>query len=143
MSHKSITIPFGMVTRRFYCYQCGQKLLRHSRTRTVRPGDPDYKEYAIRRSGNKTTFWAGDVDVTEYDFRCPDCNIITQYDKQLVIEAIQKNLGKNRLTQSEILLQEAQAEVSVNKKKTLHRVLWLVAMLALFAIALYFSAQTP
>ena len=143
MYSKSITIPFGMVTRKFYCHQCGQKLLRHSRTRTVRPGDPDYKKYAIRRSGSKITFWAGDVEVTEYDFRCPDCNVITPYDKQLVIEHIQKSLHKSCLTQSEIRTQEAQANIVINRKKTLRRILWWIAMLVLFAISLYFSAQQP
>lgn len=140
MSSKTISIPFGMITRKFYCHQCGQKLLRHRKTRTLHPGDPDYKKYAIHRTGNKVTFWTGDAKVIEYDFHCPNCNITTQYDKQLIIEHIQKKLGKPRLTQSEITTQEAQAKIVIDRRNTLRRILWGIAMLALIAVSFYFSA---
>ena len=143
MASKSSSIPFGMLTRKFYCHQCGKKLFRHSRTRTVCPGDPDYKKYAVRRHGLTVTFTPGNVEVTEYDFRCPECQIITHYDKQLVIEHIQKSLGKRCLAESEIRLEELQAQTIVNRKKMLYKILWWAAMLILFAIALYFSAQQP
>ena len=138
MPSKSVSIPFGMVTRKFYCHQCGQILHRYPRSRTVRPGDPDYRKYAFRRIGGKLTFWFGDVEITEYEFRCYACDIFTKYDKQLVIEHIQKNSGKHRLMQSEIRAQESHAKVVVNRKKTLWRLfIWLIS---LALIAIYLSA---
>ena len=84
MGSKTVSIPAGMVFRKFYCHKCGQKLQRAARTFTVRPGDPDYKKYAIHKNGLRITFFPGDVQVTEYDFCCPDCHHVTGYREQQI-----------------------------------------------------------
>ena len=141
MTNKSTFIPFGILTREFYCHRCGNKLFRHSRTRVVHPKDPDYMKYAIHRRGLSITFFPGNVEVTEYDFRCPECETIIHYDKQLVIEQIQNDLGKRCLAESEIPSQESPspAQDAVDQRERLRKILFGIVMLALFLIVLYLS----
>ena len=137
MGSKTVSIPAGMVFRKFYCHKCGQKLQRAARTFTVRPGDPDYKKYAIHKNGLRITFFPGDVQVTEYDFCCPDCHHVTGYREQQIIAHIQKKVGARVLSQSEILTWKDSAEVAVDRKKRIGKLLWwgfLILWIAVFAL---------
>lgn len=143
MNRKSISIPVGMLIRSFYCHQCGHKLQRQGETRIVHPGDADYKKYAVQRTGNRTTFWLGDdVEVTEYVFHCPNCNVTIVFDDQLIIEYIQKKTGNRCLTKSEVSTHEVQGKNSVERNKRLFRMLWYAVTLALTAIVYFISTQT-
>lgn len=92
------SIPFAMLTKKFFCHKCGDKLVRKAKYRTSKPGDPDYNKY----SGMLDMHVVGDIEVTEYDFICPSCNSITVFKEQCVIGRIQKLFGKKVLSQAEI-----------------------------------------
>ena len=89
MKNRSVSIPIAMVTKKFYCHKCGEQLSKNSKTRTVKPEDPDYIKH---NRINHRTHMIGDVEVTEYVFQCPSCGNIIEYDEQCVIGEIQKLL---------------------------------------------------
>ena len=140
MANKTVSIPLGMLSRKFYCHRCGQQLLRHKSTKLYQPGDPEYKKHAVRKTGNQIEFLIGSVEVTEYDFRCPQCNTFTQYKEQLVIENIQKRLGNHNLSQSELRSQEAYARDAINRRKTLLQILCWIVSIVLSILAYRLSA---
>ena len=41
MKNQSASIPMGMVFGKFYCPDCGERLVKHPRKRVVRSGNPD------------------------------------------------------------------------------------------------------
>lgn len=100
MKNKSFSIPIGMVIKKFYCHKCGERLTKRANTRTVKPGESDYKKY---NKISRRTYMIGDVEVTEYDFQCPSCGNIIGYDEQCLVRKIQKRLRKNILSKDEIL----------------------------------------
>ena len=91
MKNKSVSILIGMVTKKFYCHKCGERLSKHPKTRTVKPGDPDYRKH---NRINHRTHMIGDVEVTEYDFQCPACGNVIEYDEQCVIGKIKSSFVK-------------------------------------------------
>ena len=119
MKNKSASIPMGMVFGKFYCSDCGERLEKHPRKRVVRRGDPDYREH--RRVGRMRM--VGDIEVTEYDFKCPCCEKITSYDDQRVIAVIQKDLGKKTLSPVEMTKHAQQAEAKIERKTKITNVL--------------------
>lgn len=138
MKNKSHVIDAAMVARKFYCHTCGQRLINHPRTRLIERGDPEYKEYShvghMRR--------IGDVELTEYDFKCPSCNRIINPDEQYVIEKIQKMVGRHIITAEEYFAHEQAARLAIEKKKnTTNIVVMLVAIIGTL-IAIYFAAKT-
>ena len=135
MGRKVIYMPAGMAMRKFYCPQCGQKLQRRARTRTVTRDDPDYWEHSTSRTGTKITWHPGDVEVTEYDLHCPDCDKITLYQDQLVTEYIQKKTGSRILSQSEIREWTERAETAVQRRKKLSQLLFWGFVIAVIVIA--------
>ena len=70
MKNKTTEFDLAMVTRTFYCHKCGSKLVRNARTRTIQQDDPEYKKHARIRRG---TTAIGDIELTEYDFKCLNC----------------------------------------------------------------------
>ena len=131
MPRKTITIPIGMMARKFYCHHCGQELQRNKNTILYRPGDPDYKKHAVQRSGGRINVSFGDVEITEYNFCCPDCSAVIEYEDQLVIENIQKNLGHRCLTQAEVSSQKLQATDAVERRKVICEIFpWIGFVLA-------------
>lgn len=135
MKNKSASIPMGMVFCKFYCPDCGERLVKHPRKRVVRRGDPDYREYR-RRSG-----WVGDIEVTEYDFKCPCCEKITSYDDQRVIAVIQKDLGKKTLSPVEMTKHAQQAEAKIERKTKITNVLVGAVFVALAVCAFLISIR--
>ena len=103
-----------MVTRKFYCHKCGDRLARNARTRTIKRGDPDYRKHSRFANG---TYSIGDVELTEYDFKCWTCDRIINPDEQYVIEQMQKMLGKHILTDEEFAENEAKARAVIAKKR--------------------------
>lgn len=111
--NKSSQIDAAMVFRKFYCHKCGKKLVKHPRTRIVRPGDPDYREHsAIGRA-----HFIGQVKVTEYDFKCCNCDRIIPTEEQYVIERNQKKLYKYTLTDYEIERNIGEAKYDLEQRR--------------------------
>ena len=113
MKNRTSEFDLAMVTRKFYCHKCGDRLARHARTRTIKRGDPDYREHST--FGTKQVI--GDIELTEYDFKCLTCNRIINSDEQYVIERMQKMLGKHLLTDEEFAENEEKARAAIAKKR--------------------------
>ncbi len=134
MKNKSVRIPIGMMTKKFYCHKCGEQLEKHSKTRTLSPGDPDYKKHCRL---NHRTHMIGDVEVTEYDFQCPTCENIIEYDEQCVIEKIQKQLHTNTLSDGEIFNNRGKAEAEMDRNAKIFKAVFTVFALAVIGLIIY------
>jgi len=113
MKNKTSEFDLAMVTRKFYCHKCGDRLLRNARTRIIKRGDPDYREHS--KFGTKRVI--GDIELTEYDFKCWTCDRIINPDEQYVIEQMQKMLEKHILTDEEFAENEEKARSAIAKKR--------------------------
>lgn len=138
MKNRTVSLPLGMVSRKFYCHRCGTQLVRKSRTRTLRRGDPDYQKY----SGTGEMKLLGDIHVTEYDFHCSACDTIIGYQEQCAIEYIQKRAGRHILSQSEITAVSQEAKTALDWKGRLASVLWAVLFAAAVIVILYLQSRT-
>ena len=88
------------------------------------------------------THLIGDVELTEYDFKCPSCNRIINPDEQYVIEKIQKMVGRHILTEEEYFAHEQAARSAIAKKrKTTDIIVKLIAIIGTI-IAIYYAAKT-
>ena len=60
------------------------------------------------------------IHVTEYNYKCPSCGSIVEYDDQLEIEQVQKKMKSRTLSDMELVSERewAQKRVSRNKKIT-------------------------
>jgi len=134
MKNKSVSIPMAMVTKKFYCHKCGERLSKHPKTRTVKPGNPDYRKH---NSINHRTHMIGDVEVTEYDFQCSACGNVIEYDEQCVIGKIQKQLRKNILSDEEVLNNRGKAENSMDRNAKIFKVIFSLVALAVIGLILY------
>jgi len=133
MKNKSVSMPMAMLTKKFYCHKCGEQLSKHPKTRTVKPGDPDYRKH--NRIGR--THMIGDVEVTEYDFQCPACGNIIEYDEQCIIGKIQKQLRKNILSNEEVLNNRETVEDLMDRNAKIFKVIFAVVALAVIGLILY------
>lgn len=140
MKNKHISIPIGMMTKKFYCHKCGKRLEKHGKTRIVKRGDPDYKKYT--HIGHTHMIGGGDAEVTEYDFQCPACGNITEYNEQCIIEKIQKKLDKTILSEGEILDHKADAKDQINKKTKIFNIIFTAITVSVFALILYFKIKS-
>ena len=138
MKNKSSSIPVAMVMRKFYCYHCGERLVRTPRTKIIRRGDPDYKKHS--RIGH--THMIGDVVLTEYDFKCPNCDKIIGFDEQRVMEKIQKHVEKYTLSQAEIDENIENAKASLEKEKKRTNIIVTVVSIAVVIFAIYLGCKT-
>ena len=134
MKNKSVSIPMAMVTKKFYCHKCGERLGKHPKTRTLSPGDPDYRKH---NRINHKTHMIGDIEVTEYDFQCPACKNVIEYDEQCVVRKIQKQLRKNILSDEEVLNNRGKVEDSMNRNAKVFKVIFSVVALAVIGLILY------
>ena len=134
MKNKSVSIPMGMVTKKFYCHKCGERLGKHPKTRTLSPGDPDYRKHSRI---NRKAHMIGDIEVTEYDFQCPACKNVIEYDEQCVVRKIQKQLRKNVLSDEEVLNNRGKVEDSMNRNAKVFKVIFSVVALAVIGLILY------
>lgn len=137
--NKSSSIPIGMLVKKFYCHKCGARLEKHSNTRTVRRGDPDYRKYGRTYFG---THIIGDIEVTEYDFRCPDCGNIIEYDEQRIIGKVQKKLCKNVLHEEEISDNRGNIQKAINRNGRILQVLFSIVVLAIIALFVYLKIKS-
>ena len=84
----------------------------------------------------------GDIELTEYDFKCPDCGRITSFDEQCVIENIQKNVGKHILSQAEITEHTPKAEADLKRKRNITNIIAKIVFIALTAFIIYISLKS-
>ena len=138
MKNKSVSIPIGMVTKKFYCHKCGERLCKYPNTRTVKPGDPDYRKH----SKINHLHMVGDVEVTEYDFRCPACENIIEYDEQRVVGKIQKQLSKNILSDEELLNNRGKAEDLMNRNAKIFTAIFIAVALAFVGLIGYLKIKS-
>ena len=139
MKNTSVSIPVDMVTKKFYCHKCGEQLSRHAKTRTLSPGDPDYREH--NRIGRGVRM-IGDVEVTEYDFQCPACGNIIEYREQSVIRKIQKQVQRNVLSEGEIAANRREAEKAIDRKNKVNKVIGIVIFLIILGLVFYMKAKS-
>ena len=137
MRSKSFSIDLAMVTRKFYCHKCGERLQKNPRTRLIKRGDPDYKKHS--KIGRMNV--VGDVEHTEYDFKCTFCDRLTECDEQYVIEKIQKNLKKYIISEAEYLENQDKARASIERKRKIIEKSVKISTLILVILALYFSLK--
>ena len=135
MKTKSFEMDAAMLSRKFYCHQCGEKLIRNPEKRIIRRGDPDYRRY--RHVGRVITF--GDVELTEYNFCCPACNRIIDPDEQYIIEYIQKKVGEHRLTQAQIDAMQFKAQASIKRKGQIGGFLFAAIIIVIALVVFYFK----
>ncbi|MBR2388720.1 MAG: hypothetical protein IKB02_08145 [Clostridia bacterium] len=139
MNNKRYTIPIGMVTKKYYCHKCGERLYKFAKTRIVKPGDPDYRKHNKISNGTRMI---GEVEVTEYDFKCPICESIVSFAEQELISSIQKNLAKNTLTDEEIQGNLAKAKKAKSKKENLKKVVFVTLSLLFIAFIFYLKMRS-
>lgn len=135
MKNKSISIPAGMVFKKFYCHKCGEKLVKEPKKRIVTPKDADYREY--NSIGNMHVI--GDIEVTEYDFKCPSCGNIIKYDEQCVIGKIQKKLDKKELYEQDILENREKIENKINRNKKIYKFVLGIVTAIIVGVVVYFK----
>ena len=138
MNNKSISIPTGMVTKKFYCHECGERLVKNPKVRTIKPGDPDYKKHS--RIGR--TRIIGDIELTEYDFKCPSCEKLISYDEQCVIGEIQKNVGMHVLSQDNINENYEKANTTLQRKRKIGAIIGKTFVIAVIILAICYLVKS-
>lgn len=134
MNGKSVSLPLGMVFKKYHCAKCGAKLEKEKTHRVVTKDDPDYFRY---HSYGK--FPRRDYDVYDYRFRCPDCGARVSYNEQCILAGIQKKQGHAVLSSSEIKSHYAAGKARRNRFDLLTSILspivFALAVFALFCIS--------
>ena len=113
MKNKSYSIDMAMVTRKFYCRKCGERLVKNPRTRLIRRGDPEYKKHS-KIAGMHVI---GDGEVTEYDVKCLSGDTVIESDEQYIVEKIQKKLGKSIISEAEYSENQEEARATIERKR--------------------------
>lgn len=128
-----------MLTKKYYCHKCQERLHKFAKTRTVKPEDPDYRQH---NKLNHRTRMIGEVELTEYDFKCPVCQNIISFDEQEIISSIQKILAKKDLTDNEIEFNLAKAKKAKAKKEHIKKVIFIVLSLLFIAFIIYLKTSS-
>ena len=137
MANKSFSMDMAMATRKFYCHKCGSMLVKNPKTRLIRRGDPDYKKHA--RMGRMHII--GDIEHTEYNFKCIECDTELECDEQYVIEKMQKNLKKHIISEAEFKENEMSARTYLAKKRKITEISVKILTAALIVLVFYMSIK--
>lgn len=97
MNGKNISIPFGMVFKKYYCFKCGTRLVKERTHRVVTKDDKDYYQFHDYNMFPRVAH-----DVYSYRFKCPSCKARISFDEQCIIERIQKKFKSKALSSNEI-----------------------------------------
>ena len=135
MENRTSEFDLVMITRKFYCHKCGDRLVRNAHTRTIKRGDPDYRKHSRIGRG---TYAIGDIELTEYDFKCWTCDRIISVDEQYVFEEMQKMLGKHILTDEEVADNVEKAKSAIAKKRKITDIVVKAVSVALALLVLFF-----
>ena len=128
-------MPRAMKKRKFYCSCCGEKLIPYPRTRIVKRGDSDYKEHSYLGNGKRLI---GDIELTEYDFKCISCDKLISYDEQCVIEEIQKNVGAHTLSQDKLTENYEKANATLKRKRKIRSIISKLFGTAVAILVIYY-----
>ena len=138
MENKYSSIDAAMLTKKYYCHKCGDRLVRNPRTRLIRRGDPDYKKYSRIGHGH----FIGDIELTEYDFKCCNYDRIISPNEQYVIHKTQEMLGKYILSEEELLSIGKQARLAIVKRKQIVNIVVKAVFIVAILITIYFTIKT-
>ena len=138
MTRQTTSYPIALKTKKFYCCKCGERMLTKTKTRLIRRGDPDYKEH----SRFMHTHMFGDVELTEYDFKCYSCDNVVDFDTQCVIDRIQKELHKTVLSDAEIAENQEKAKTKIKKQAKVKQIIITLFAVIIIALILYFKIKS-
>ena len=136
MNGKSISMPIGMVCRRYYCVKCGTKLKRERTHRVVTESDKDYYRYQDRGK-----FPRRDYDVYGYRFKCPSCGMRIAYDEQCIIKRIQKQQGLTVLSSAEIKAHYREAKQAHHKWVLTESILYTLDIVPVMLLLFFLFAK--
>ncbi len=132
MKGKSITIPYGLMFKKYYCAHCGNKLEKVKTHRVVTKDDKDYYQYQPRN-----TFPRRDHDVYDYELKCPCCHRRVSFREQCILERIQKKYRTKQLTKEMIRENYITFENKEQRRVLLNRIL-IPAVILIVCFGLYF-----
>ena len=135
MASRVHSFPLDMKIKKHYCSCCGEKLVMHPKTRMIRRGDPDHNEYS---RFNRKMRILGDIELTEYDFKCLSCEKHISYDEQCVIEEIQKYVGARTLSQDNIDENYEKAKETLERKKRVRTIINKLLGAAVVILIIYY-----
>lgn len=136
LNGKSVSIPFGMTFKKYYCSKCGTKLEKEKTHRVVTKDDWDYYQY--HDSGK---FPKRDYDVYSYRFKCPSCKSRISFNEQCIIERIQKKHKSIILSADEIKESYESSKAENNKRVLLRNILTSVILFLTVLSIYYFAAD--
>ena len=135
LNGKFISIPFGMVFKKYYCSKCGTKLEKEKTHRIVTKDDWDYYQYH-----DYGTFPKRDYDVYSYQFKCSCCGDRISFDEQCIIEKIQKRRKNIILSPDEIKENYELCKEANNERILLRNVLIPVIFYLIFFVPFFLFA---
>jgi hypothetical protein len=102
--------------------------MKHANTRLIKRGDPDYKKHSRIGRG---TYVMGDIELTEYDLECMTCKTYISYDEQRPIMMVQKELGRNILSDEELAETKPKMDDKLDRRAKIWKIFG-IAVAALF-----------
>ena len=133
----TVLTPAGM--KEVYCHKCGDLLMKHANTRTVKRGDPDYKKHSRIGRGR---YVIGDIELTEYDLECMTCKTYISYDEQRPIMMAQKELGKIILSDEELDAQRPIVQKKIDRRAKMWKIFGIAVAVIFLGFYLYRFAVT-
>lgn len=133
MNNKITSIPAGMIFKKHYCHNCGNKLTKEQTHRLVTPKDIDYYSF---HDYNK--FPRRNYDVYEHIFCCPNCEKRTSYQEQCIIERIQKKYKTKTLSETQIKENYEKSKKLDNNKIITRQIIFLCFINAAINFVLFF-----
>ncbi len=109
-------------------------MIPYPRTRIIKRGDPDYKKHRNFGFGKRMI---GNIELTEYDFKCMTCDKLIPYDEQCVIEEIQKYVGTHTLSQDNINENLEKAKATLDRKRKIQTIVSKVFGIAVTILVIY------
>ena len=84
----------------------------------------------------------GDVELTEYDFKCYSCDNVVDFDTQCVIDRIQKELHKTVLSDAEIAENQEKVKAKIKKQAKVKQIITTLFAVIIIALILYFKIKS-
>ena len=137
MKGKSISIPYSMVLKKYYCSKCGTRLKKEKTHRVVTEDDKDYYQYQ-----DFNTFPRRDYDVYDYEFKCPSCRTRISFEEQRIIEKIQKKQHRLTLSHAEIRENYAAFRKANHRRSSIYNILVpILVNLIVFTLFYFFGTD--
>lgn len=91
------TISLGMIFKKMYCLQCGNRLKKKKISNLYEKGDPNYSNDILGHA----TIGMDKIEKVYYIYCCPNCGMEITYDEQCAIAKNQKLLKKKMLNKKD------------------------------------------